>query len=101
MEPFSRSLLYTFTYGENFLLLTITSGTLGYRYAITEWIPRLDSLPSGYSNQPLNVLMATFLRSLFPFFKLGQIFELLTIPPGILIYRPPIAKRILLLDSPN
>jgi len=40
---FSRLVLYTFTFGQIFELLTILYVYLGYRHPISMWIPGLDS----------------------------------------------------------
>jgi len=58
--PFSRSLLHTSTLGRNLEPLTILQAILGYRHAITKWIPWLDSPPLGHSLEPLNIPFAPF-----------------------------------------
>ena len=43
---------------------------LGYRHAITKWIPELDSPHREHSFEPLNVLFAPFLGLLASIFHL-------------------------------
>jgi len=99
--PFSRSLLQTFTLGQNFEPLTILQAILGYRHEIAKRIPRLDSPHQGPSCGPSDVPFGPFPRSLLHTFTLGRNFEPLTILEAVLGYRHAITKRIPRLDFPH
>ena len=67
--PFSRSLVHTFTLGQNFGPLTIRNDSLGYRHAIVKLIPGLDSPYQEHSFGPSNAQFAPFSRLLLYTFR--------------------------------
>ena len=99
-EPFSRSLIHTFTLGRIFESLTLSMNYSGYRHAIVKRRPGLDSPPRDHSLETLNVPFAPFSRLLIHTFTLGWIFESLTISQNYSGYRHAIVKWIPGLDSP-
>ena len=98
--PFSRPLLYTFTYGRNFEHLTSLDSNSGYRHAIIKRIPGLGSPYGEHSFELLNVPFAPFSRFFLHTFTLWRNFEPLTFLDDYLGYSNVIIKQIPGLYSP-